>query len=269
MPVQEAPEDRVRVLVIDDSEIVLESVRTTLEGAGFVVDTRNAAYGSAWEILARRPDVVLVDVNMPGLPGPEIVAIARSRSDLRDTRVLLFSSEPESKLESLTRECGADGWIRKTANHGELADWVRRWAGRPAAPTRPSTPERRLLFVDHEPAALAFYRDTFRSRASEADFVGSGAEAWGSIISSPPPSLIVCEIALRGLTGPDLYRRALDRDPSWKDRFLFITGAASSLGWVAAFINGLGAPVLHKPISAAHLGDAVERRLGASGHPQP
>jgi two-component system chemotaxis response regulator CheY len=248
------------VLVIDDSEIVLESVRTTLEDAGFIVTTRSMAYGSSWEILERKPDVVLVDVNMPGLSGQDIVAIARARADLGKTRVLLFSSEPPEKLEALARGCGAHGWIRKTADHAELAEAVWRWAT--ATPrNEPATHECPVLFVDHDPSMLNWYRDVLGGTLSSVEFASTGAAALRRLESGPTPQLVACEVALPGLSGAELYRRAVEHDPDLQRRFLFITGAASRESWVAHFINGLEARVLHKPVSAAHLTDEVTKRL--------
>ena len=61
------------ILVIDDNAVVLEMTRSTLEMAGFRVFTRERTVGAIGIILEERPDLVLLDVNMPNLSGDSLV----------------------------------------------------------------------------------------------------------------------------------------------------------------------------------------------------
>ncbi|MBI5507228.1 MAG: response regulator transcription factor [Deltaproteobacteria bacterium] len=132
---------RHRVMVIDDSLIVLKSVRTLLEASGFEVFTRSEAIGSGAEIVRERPDVVLVDVNMPLIEGPELVASLRRHPRLANTRVLLHSTRPEDELARLAKECGADGFVRKTAAAEVLPRRLRALLGGDLEPgTTPALP---------------------------------------------------------------------------------------------------------------------------------
>ncbi len=253
-----------RVLLIDDSEVVLELAREVLERAGMEVHTRSVAYGSSWEIVRLRPDVVLIDVNMPGLSGNDIVSVTRARGDLQDTRVLLFSAQPPENLETLALECGADGWIHKTANQEGLVDSVRRW-------TRSSSPvvadRRRARVVFAEPAAdvVSLYRQVFEGRLAQVEFFRTGTDAMTRLRASPRPDLVVAELELAGIDGPELYRRLVDTDPSWSKRFLFVTGADAREPWVGKFVSTLRSRVLFKPVSTDDIQAAVDRRLDLLG----
>jgi CheY-like chemotaxis protein len=276
----------VRVLVIDDSEIVLETVRSVLEDEGFVVSTRSMAYGSSWAIVELCPDVVLVDVNMPGLGGADIVNIARSRSDLAKTRVLLFSSEPPERLDELAFACQADGWIRKSSDPQALVASIRKWvrqprradapAGAPSpSPALGSPPERPvatsnaaaapIMFVDPDAKMLTFYREIFGGAFPTLDCVESGPAALARLRSRAVPKLVVSEIAMPGVSGADLYERVRQAHP--ETGFLFVTGADSREVWVARFINGLQTRVLHKPVSATDLHREVLERLSDRNSP--
>jgi CheY-like chemotaxis protein len=207
------------------------------------------------------PDLVLVDVNMPGLRGQDIVSVARSRGDLGNTRVLLFSTESEATLEALATECGADGWIRKTADSTGFLEQIRTWTERPTlAESAPHSPT--ILFVDPDEGMHAYYREAFSCELSQMEFASSGDEALHRLEAGPAPELVVSEVSLPGISGADVYHRMVERDAALRDRFLFVTGAASSHSWVAEFINELESRVLHKPVSRERLRDEVAKRLG-------
>jgi DNA-binding response OmpR family regulator len=104
----------LKVMVIDDSELVLSVVRSFLTSAGHTVVTRSMALGTRAAVLRERPDVILLDVNMPLLDGAEICASIRTHSQMRDSYVLLHSDRPEEELRALAARSGADGYLCKT-----------------------------------------------------------------------------------------------------------------------------------------------------------
>ena len=256
--------EATRVLLIDDSEVVLELAREVLERAGMEVHTRSVAYGSSWEIVRLRPDVVLVDVNMPGLSGSDIVSVTRARGDLHGTRVLLFSAQPPENLETLALDCGADGWIHKTADQEGLVDSVRRWTRAPA-PVVADRRHARVVFVDPAPDVTSLYREVFERQLAYVEFLGTGTEALARLRRTPRVDLVVAELQLAGVSGPDLYRRLLDIDEGWARRFLFVTGADAREPWVGAFVSTFRSRVLFKPVSHDDIRSAVSRRLDLLG----
>lgn len=104
----------LKVMVIDDSQLVLAVVRSFLSSVGHDVVTREMAIGTRAAVLREQPDVVLLDVNMPLLDGGEICSSIRAHGLLRDTRVFLHSDRPEPELRALVERCGADGYLCKT-----------------------------------------------------------------------------------------------------------------------------------------------------------
>ncbi len=115
----------IRVLIADDHAVVREGIQSVLHaGEGFTVV---GAAGTGDEALAlafeQRPDVVVLDISMPGKTGLEVAA--EIRQALPDTRVLMLSihDHPEYVMESV--RAGADGYLRKDAAPGELREAVR------------------------------------------------------------------------------------------------------------------------------------------------
>lgn len=107
---------RGKVLVVDDDPTTLEIVQAVLEDMGYEVTTRNRALGTTAAILRLNPDVVLIDVEMPGLSGSEIVRLGRESPVLEDTLFILHSGARSQDLDRLCVETGAGGAIAKTGD---------------------------------------------------------------------------------------------------------------------------------------------------------
>ena len=88
-----------RVLVVDDDPVVLEIIREILQGAGYRVDTRDHALGTAQWVVREQPDYILLDVKMPALSGSELAQLIRSRDTMSGAAVVLHSSMDRQGLE--------------------------------------------------------------------------------------------------------------------------------------------------------------------------
>lgn len=105
--------NRPRILVVDDDRAHLESTRGILEAEGYEVHTHDQPFGSTTAIMKLRPDLVLLDVNMPGLSGEKLAEVYRGNAGIRDTCVMLYSSNDEDLLRTASRRLQLDGYICK------------------------------------------------------------------------------------------------------------------------------------------------------------
>lgn len=114
------------ILVVDDDLITAQIVVTTLTRAGHVVHTHDSGFGLAVAVHRFRPDVVVLDVNMPGLSGTRSLEAAASLDpDYRlETRVLLHSGAPTDELRELAKRVGAHGSLAKPARPSAIAEAV-------------------------------------------------------------------------------------------------------------------------------------------------
>ena len=111
------------ILVVDDCAVELEVARLFLKNAGFEVITRSRPIGTAAEILRMKPDIVLLDVLMPGgLTGDKITKLIRESGIA--TKIVLHSGKENNELRELSKECGADGYIKKTNDKHEFINKV-------------------------------------------------------------------------------------------------------------------------------------------------
>lgn len=102
-----------KILLVDDEPFILSAVGGVLRQSGFEVHVCEMWAGVANIVRTERPDVVLLDYNMPMLKGDDICKIMKRNVGHVGMKIILFSSEPESTIARISRECGADGFIRK------------------------------------------------------------------------------------------------------------------------------------------------------------
>lgn len=125
---------RPRVLIIDDSELVLDLLRAGFVEAG--VEVHAATSLDQFEALraSLSPDLLLLDVQMPEAWGDDLATTLRGAYGV-DVPILLMSSLPPEELEARAAAAGIDGWVSKRSGLdivvGRVLELLR---GRAAAP---------------------------------------------------------------------------------------------------------------------------------------
>jgi CheY-like chemotaxis protein len=106
---------RRRVLVVDDSEGTVKLLHAELSAQGHEVLTATSADAATKIILKKktRPDLVLLDVHMPGVNGEEFCRFIKTNSLFQGIQVVLCSSESDEELQRIVKSAGADGYVRK------------------------------------------------------------------------------------------------------------------------------------------------------------
>ena len=107
---------RGKVLVVDDDPIVLEITRDRLTKAGYFVVTRDQALGTSTAILQEEPDVILLDVTMPGLSGEALARLISQNPKHQKMAIVFHSGGTPGDLNSLVQRSGALGCIQKTGD---------------------------------------------------------------------------------------------------------------------------------------------------------
>jgi DNA-binding response OmpR family regulator len=109
-----------RILVADDDKSIVKVVRGYLEQAGYAVLT--AADGeTALHMLRReRPDLVILDLMMPGLDGWEITRVVRADKFLAATPIIMLTAHVEDTDKIVGLELGADDYVTKPFNGREV-----------------------------------------------------------------------------------------------------------------------------------------------------
>ena len=115
-----------KVLVVDDDVTELDVLRLVLEAAGFEVATLTSVFDLTIAIRRDRPDVLVLDVKMPGLSGDRAAAVLKQFGFSRDIPVILHSGIEESELAEVAAAAGARDYVCKTGDFELLVEKIRR-----------------------------------------------------------------------------------------------------------------------------------------------
>jgi two-component system, OmpR family, KDP operon response regulator KdpE len=106
-----------RVLVVDDEPQILRGLRTNLQARGYTVDSAEDGE-TALEIAARnRPDVVILDLGLPGIDGIEVIRGLRAWGTMP---ILVLSAREQEPDKIAALDAGADDYVTKPFGMGEL-----------------------------------------------------------------------------------------------------------------------------------------------------
>ena len=127
---------RPTILCIDDDRLVLGICSAALEAKGYRVVM--ATHGRAGIEAAKkeRPDLILLDIMMPGMDGFEVCGCLRADSDLQRTPIVLLTAMNKPDLESKGADAGATLTLRKPFNSDQIVRTVEELLGRKARPER-------------------------------------------------------------------------------------------------------------------------------------
>lgn len=105
--------DTKKVLVVDDNELVRKIVQDYLNRLGHEVQLCSGPFGVLNKVREFVPDVILMDLNMPGLSGQKLVELVRNARNNIGCRLVIFSSEDESIQAKLVQDGHADAYFIK------------------------------------------------------------------------------------------------------------------------------------------------------------
>jgi DNA-binding NarL/FixJ family response regulator len=119
------PEPPIRVLMVDDHPLMREGVAAVLEGQSDMTVAGEASNGSeaVERYRALRPDVTLMDLQMPGMNG--IDAIRAIRREFPEARIIVLTTYDGDILASRALKAGAAGYLLKSMLRRDLVDTIR------------------------------------------------------------------------------------------------------------------------------------------------
>jgi two-component system, cell cycle response regulator DivK len=116
-----------RVLVVDDNVLTLELVEFVLSNAGFELQTAANAEGAMLCILRQRPDLILMDIQLPGMDGLALTRRLKADAATRDIVIVAFTAYAMKGDELTMRAAGCDRYVSKPIDVARLADTLRGW----------------------------------------------------------------------------------------------------------------------------------------------
>ena len=137
----------MKILLVDDEPALRELLRTTFESAHVVVDEASTGLEAEARVRRRRPDVIVLDLRMPGMSGTELCYRLKSDEKTKSIPiVLLTGADPEEARKA--QRAGAEALVRKPFSPLDLLALVERLAGK--ARTTPTRGPRRSRGTEEE-----------------------------------------------------------------------------------------------------------------------
>ena len=118
-----------KVLVIDDESLILMSTEMVLESEGMEVLTAASGEEGLAKAASEKPDVVLLDIMMPGMDGWEVLRRLKESAETAGIPVVVFTAKENIRGRQQSIEMGAADYFRKPFEPDDLVELVRRVTG--------------------------------------------------------------------------------------------------------------------------------------------
>jgi DNA-binding response OmpR family regulator len=110
-----------KLLLVEDDEDISSLIKTLFEQEQFDVEIKSSADDALVHLSLDKPDIIIMDLKLPGVDGFELTRIIKSKKELADIPIIIISGKylnAEDKIHAL--DLGADDYITKPFSLGEL-----------------------------------------------------------------------------------------------------------------------------------------------------
>ncbi len=117
-----AAQDR-RILVIDDEASYRQAIKRVLFSSGYQLDFAADGFQAGVKIAGGQPDLITLDLSMPGLDGFDVIRYIRQQPELESVRILVISGLGSQELAQ-AKALGADATLSKPFENNQLLELV-------------------------------------------------------------------------------------------------------------------------------------------------
>lgn len=117
------------VLLIEDEPNIIEAVSFILSRDGWEVKTHSNGHDAMDAVRRRAPDLVILDVMLPGKSGFDILGEIRGDADFADVPVLMLTARGQTRDREMAERAGASRYMTKPFSNADVLDAVRALAG--------------------------------------------------------------------------------------------------------------------------------------------
>ena len=257
----------MQILIVDDNPTFRSQAARLCEREGFSTVTAGSVSELATALSTSTPDLVLIDIELPQIPGHRLGALIRSRGPVP---IVLVSALSEERVRRLFEASDADGWICKPLTRDKLVAAVTRFVTQrraegdagpaPEPQVRAAEGTCNVLVVEDEPVIAARIEGVLASSCSVTT-VTEGDVAIEQLLTGAFDCILL-DLTLPRLSGFDVLRHLMVRQPELLRSTIVMTAATDeSLQFID---RNAVAGVLRKPFEIAALADmvgAIVRRM--------
>lgn len=114
-----------KILLVDDSATMLMSMTGVLTRLGYKVEAQENGPEALQAIENFKPDLMITDLNMPGMNGIELIKEAKAKPTMRFKPVLMLTTESQQERRAEAKAAGAVGWLVKPVSPERLAGVIK------------------------------------------------------------------------------------------------------------------------------------------------
>ena len=211
------------ILVVDDNEMNLKLIEAVLSGEGYDVTTAVDAQTTFAALARQRPDLVLIDVQLPDVDGLEVTRRLRADPATSGLRIVALTAYAMTGDEDKARAAGCDGYITKPIDTRTLPNVIAGYLARKSAPRQPAPADRisasvtpiteasrpLVLIVEDDPHLnrflVAALSEEFRTASA-----GDGKDGLDKALALRP-DLILSDVVMPRMTGMELLAELRSR----------------------------------------------------------
>jgi len=124
-PTAEIGDRRARILVVDDERDNRELLDLILSWEGFVVLTASTGEEALASVLSDAPDLILLDVMMPGMDGYHVASKLKGDIATRQIPIIIVTALTDTNAQMRGRSAGAEGFLAKPVDRDNMVKTVR------------------------------------------------------------------------------------------------------------------------------------------------
>lgn len=197
-----------RILIVDDSKVMQQLVGSLLSDTGAALDFASSASEALYSFQQNSPDLVVSDIEMPGMSGVELAERIR-RESLGRTKVVLMSAGDMNGGRSAVKKGHADAFLPKPLDGAELKRLVHAFVGK-----APRAKLRVLIADDTEVGRRLLERALVADPEIEVVGVASDGEEAVRMTERLKPSLVLLDAFMPKLDGIAATREIMRRAPT-------------------------------------------------------
>ena len=247
------------ILVVDDNPTNLKLVCDLLECEGYeilkAIDAEEAIHILAFRV----PDLLLLDIGLPGMDGLTLTRLIRGDERTRHLRIVALTAFAMNGDEEKARAAGCDGYITKPIDTRALSSTVATYLPR----SGPATKEAglKILIVEDTPSDLKLAQLVLESSGHMVEGTDAAERALQAV-KEDRPQIILLDLLLPGIDG-FAFARMLKADPDTRDiQIVAVTSFPERFTKADALAAGCDA-YLNKPINTAGLAGQLESVIEA------
>lgn len=246
-PVGEPPasfvtERRLVVLVVEDDAEVAQLLSLTLENEGYQILTAASGEEALRVARERHPDLISLDIRLPGLDGLEVLELLKRAPETSDIPVVIISVISESKKRGL--ELGAVDYLTKPVDTGELLDVISEALARQRGT---------VLIAEDDPDTLIMLREALGEAELNVRTTRRGDHAL-QLARTIQPALLLLDLQLPELDGYQILRQLRQDRYTANIPVIVMTGTGATESDIPVKVGKSGVVrFLTKPFSIVNL----------------